>query len=78
MPVNLAAAALTATVIWTISAWSIITQDISARHELWTVTSSEKNPRHPTLVRASVPRSLASAQETYVARRVQVAKASFK
>jgi hypothetical protein len=78
MPGNLAAAAVTATAIWTISAWTIITHDGAARHDFWTVTSSDKNPRHPTLVRASVPRSLATAQETHVARRLRVAQTAAK
>jgi hypothetical protein len=68
MPVNLAAAALLATGFWAISAYTIVTHDGSTPREFWTVTSSDKNPSHPTLARASVPRSLASARETYVAR----------
>ena len=68
MPVNLAAAALAATGFWVISAYTIITHDGSPPRELWTVTSSDKNPTHPMLVRASVPRSLTSARATYLAR----------
>jgi hypothetical protein len=75
MPVNLAAAAMLATGFWGIAAWTIITHDGSAPREFWTVTSSEKNPRHPTLARAAVPRSLASAREAYVAR-LEVAQRS--
>ena len=75
MPVNLAAAALLATGLWAVSAYTIITDDGAAPSELWTVTSSEKNPKHPTLARASVPRSLASAREIYQARQ-QVAQLS--
>jgi hypothetical protein len=69
MPVNLAAAALLATGFWGISAYTIVTHDGSTPRDLWTVTSSEKNPKHPTLARASVPRSLTSAHATYLARR---------
>jgi hypothetical protein len=69
MPINLAAAALLATGFWGISAYTIFTHDGSAPRDLWTVTSSEKNPKHPTLARASVPRSLASAHEAYLTRR---------
>ena len=68
MPTNLLAAAVAATGVWAISAWTIITADGSAPRELWTVASSEKNPSHPTLVRAAVPRSLASAREGYAVR----------
>jgi hypothetical protein len=68
MPVNLAAAALFATGVWAISTYTIFAHDGSAPRELWTVTSSDKNPKHPTLARASVPRSLTSARATYVAR----------
>jgi hypothetical protein len=68
MPVNLAAAALAATGFWAISAYTIITHDGSPPRELWTVTSSDKNASHPTLARASVPRSLTSARATYLAR----------
>jgi len=68
MPVNLAAAALAATGFWSISAYTIITHDGAPPRELWTVTSSNKNPTHPMLVRASVPRSLTSARATYLAR----------
>jgi hypothetical protein len=68
MPVNLAAAALLATGFWAISAYTIITNDGAPPREFWTVTSSDKNPKHPTLARASVPRSLTSARAAYVAR----------
>ncbi len=68
MPVNLAAAAVLATSFWAISAWTIVTHHGSAPQELWTVTSSEKNPAVPTLARASLPRGLASARATYLAR----------
>ena len=69
MPINLAAAAVLATGFWAIAAGTIITHDGSAPGELWTLTSSDKVPSHPTLVRASVPRSLTSARDAYVARR---------
>ena len=69
MPFNLTAAALAATGFWTIAAYTTITHDGAPRTELWTVTSSDKNPTHPTLVRASVPRSLTSAHSAYLARR---------
>ena len=68
MPTNLVAAAIAATGVWAISAWTIIAADASPPRELWTVTSSDKVRSHPTLVRAAVPRSLASARETYVVR----------
>jgi hypothetical protein len=75
MPVNLAAAAMLATGFWGIAAWTMLTHDGSVPRELWTVTSSEKNPKHPTLARAAVPRSLASAREAYVTR-LEVAQRS--
>jgi hypothetical protein len=75
MPVNLAAAALLATGLWAVSAYTIVTHDGAAPREIWTVTSSDKNPSHPTLARAAVPRSLVSARETYQARQ-QVAQLS--
>ena len=68
MPANLVATVVAATGLWAISAWSIITADGSTPRELWTVTSSEKVKSHPTLVRAAVPRSLASGRETYLVR----------
>ncbi len=68
MPTNVVAAAIAATGVWGISAWAIITADGSAPREFWTMTSSDKVQSHPTLVRAAVPRSLASARETYVVR----------
>jgi hypothetical protein len=68
MPVNLAAAALLATGLWAVSTYTMITDDGAPPSELWTVTSSDKNPKHPTLARASVPRTLVSARETYQAR----------
>ena len=68
MPVNLAAAAVLASSFWAISAWTILTRDGPAPQEFWTVTSSDNNPSRPTLARASLPRSLASARATYVAR----------
>ncbi len=77
MPVNLAAAALFATGFWAISAYTIVTHDGSTPRDLWTVTSSDKNPGHPTLARASVPRSLTSARATYVARQ-EVAQLSIR
>ena len=72
MKTNLVAAAIAATGLWTISAWTILTAETSAPRELWTVTSSDKVRSHPTLVRAAVPRSLASGRETHL---VRVAKA---
>ena len=72
MPTNLVAAAIAASGVWAISAWTLITANASTPRELWTMTSSEKVKSHPTLVRAAVPRSLASAQETY---RLRVATA---
>ena len=68
MPTNLAAAALVATGLWGISAYTILTHDGPPPGEFWTVTSSAKNPSTPTLARATVPRSLASARATYLAR----------
>ena len=68
MPTNLVAAAIAASGVWAISAWTIITADGSTPRELWTMTSSEKVKSHPTLVRAAVPRSIASARETYLVR----------
>ena len=68
MPTNLVAAAIAASGVWAISAWTIITADGLTPRELWTMTSSEKVKSHPTLVRAAVPRSLASARETYLVR----------
>ena len=68
MPVNLTAAALVATGFWGIAAYTTITRDGTPPSELWTVTSSDKNPTHPTLARAAVPRSLVTARATYVAR----------
>ena len=68
MPTNLVATAVAATGLWAISAWTILTADGSAPRELWTVTSSEKVKSHPTLVRAAVPRSLASVRDTYLVR----------
>ncbi len=65
MPVNLTAAAVLATGFWAIAAHTLVTRDGSVPSELWTVTSSDKNPTHPTLARASVPRSLTSAREAY-------------
>ena len=73
MPTNFVAAAVAASGLWGISAWTIISGDGSTPRELWTMTSSEKVKSHPTLVRAAVPRSLASARETY---RVRVARAT--
>ena len=69
MQFNLAAAALLATGLWGVSAYTTFTHDGSTPRDLWTVTSSEKNPKHPTLARAAVPRSLASAHASYLARR---------
>jgi hypothetical protein len=68
MPTNLVAAAIAASGVWAISAWTIMTADGSTPRELWTLTSSEKVKSHPTLVRAAVPRSLASARDTYLVR----------
>ena len=68
MPINLVAAAVAATGVWAISAWTIVAADASPPRELWTVTSSDKIRSHPTLVRAAVPRSLALARQTYVVR----------
>jgi hypothetical protein len=68
MPTNFVAAANPATGIWAISAWTIVAADAPSPRELWTVASSEKVRSHPTLVRAAVPRSLASAREAYVVR----------
>ena len=68
MPTNLVATAVAATGVWAISAWTIITSDGSTPRELWTVTSSEKVKSHPMLVRAAVPRSLASVRDTYLVR----------
>ena len=68
MPMNIAAAALAASGFWAISTWTVFTADTSSVRELWTVTSSDKVRSHPALVRASVPRSLASARDAYVAR----------
>ena len=68
MPTNLVAAAIVASGLWAISAWTMIVGDGSSPRELWTMTSSDKVKSHPTLVRAAVPRSLASAHETYLVR----------
>ena len=68
MPTNLVAAAIAASGVWAISAWTLITANASTPRELWTMTSSEKVKSHPTLVRATVPRSLAVARETYLVR----------
>jgi hypothetical protein len=72
MPANLVATAVAATGIWAVSAWTIVTANGSPRRELWTMTSSEKIKSHPTLVRAAVPRSLASVNEMF---RLRVARA---
>ena len=74
VPTHLAAAAIAATGIWAVSIWTAATADPSASREFWTVTSSDKVRSHPTLVRAAVPRSLASARETYVVRVASAAK----
>ena len=68
MPVNLTAAALLATGFWAIAAYTTIAHGGRTPSELWTVTSSDKNPKHPTLARASVTRSLTTARTTYLAR----------
>ena len=68
MPTNLVAAAIAATGVWAISAWTIVAPTARSPSELWTVASSDKVRSHPTLVRAAVPRSLASAREAYVVR----------
>jgi hypothetical protein len=67
MPMNLTAAALLATGMWAAAAYSVLTHDGSLPREFWTVTASEKNPKHPTLARAHVPRQLAIARSTQVA-----------
>jgi hypothetical protein len=58
-----------ATGFWSIAAYTTITHDDAPPAEFWTVTSSDKNRTHPTLVRAAVPRSLTSAQSAYLVRR---------
>jgi len=65
---NLWAGAIVATGVWAASAATIITSDGAPPREMWVVTSSEKQPSHPTLVRAAVPRSLARAADTRIAR----------
>ena len=55
----------------------IITHDGAPPSEIWTVTSSDKNPTRPMLVRASLPRSLTSARATYLARQ-EVAQLSVR
>ncbi len=57
-----------ATGVWAVSAYTILTSDGAPPREIWTVTSSEKQPSHPTLVRAAVPRTLARAREMRLAR----------
>ena len=68
MSTNYVAAAMMATGLWAVSAWTVFSADGSTPRELWTVASSDKVRSHPTLVRAAVPRSLASARETYLTR----------
>jgi hypothetical protein len=68
MAPNLFAGLIAATGLWGISTWTVLSSDGSAPRELWTVTSSDMLPSHPTLVRAAVPRSLVKARATYLAR----------
>ena len=68
MAPNLFAGLIAATGIWGIATWTVLSSDGSAPRELWTVTSSDMLPSHPTLVRASVPRTLMTARATYLAR----------
>jgi len=72
------AALVAATGFWTISAWTVLTSDSATPREFWTVTSSERLARHPTLVRAAVPRALAAAKDTRLARVQQASLASMK